>query len=63
VWEGRGTADDIVVDYISTEFLDKHLGTSTAGYYWGIVSGMVTQYLDIDYIISIIQTTPFHCPL
>jgi hypothetical protein len=49
MWEGRGTADDIVVDYISTEFLDKHLGTSTQGYYWGIVSGMVTQYLHFNY--------------
>jgi hypothetical protein len=49
VWEGRGTADDIVVDYISTEFLGKHLGTSTPAYYWGIVSGMATQYLDIHY--------------
>jgi hypothetical protein len=49
VWEGRGTGNDIVVDYISTEFLDKHLGTSTSGYYWGIVSGMATQDLDISY--------------
>jgi hypothetical protein len=49
VWESRGTADDIVVDYISTEFLGKHLGTSRLGYYWGIVFGMVTQYLDIHY--------------
>jgi hypothetical protein len=49
VWEGRGTTDDIVVDYISTEFLGKHLGTLKGGYYWGIVSGMVMQYLNIDY--------------
>jgi hypothetical protein len=49
VWEGRGTTDDIVVDYISTEFLGKHLGTSRRDYYWGIVSGMVTQHLDIQY--------------
>jgi hypothetical protein len=26
VWEGRGTTDDIVVDYISTGYLDKHPG-------------------------------------
>ena len=25
VWEGRGTADDIMVDYVSTDYLDKHL--------------------------------------
>jgi hypothetical protein len=51
LWEGRGTADDMVVDYISTEFLGKHLGTSIQGYYWVIVSGMVTQYLDVHYHI------------
>jgi hypothetical protein len=33
VWEGRGTSDDIVVDYISTEFLGKHIGTSAPSYY------------------------------
>jgi hypothetical protein len=49
VWEGRGTADDIMVDYISTDCLDKHLGTSIQGYYQRIVSGMVTQCLDVNY--------------
>jgi hypothetical protein len=49
VWERRGTTDDIVVDYISTESLGKHLGTPKTGYYWGIVFGMVTQHLSIDY--------------
>jgi hypothetical protein len=50
VWEGRGTTDDIVVDYISTESLGKHLGTPKAGYYWGTVFGMVTQHLYINYL-------------
>jgi hypothetical protein len=26
VWEGRGTTDDIVVDYISTGYMERHLG-------------------------------------
>ena len=49
VWEGRGTNDDIVVDYCSTDYLDKHLGTSREDYDWRIVRGMVTQTLVIDY--------------
>jgi hypothetical protein len=52
VWEGRGTSGDIVVDYISTEYLDKHLGTSREQYDTMIVSGMVTQKLAIDYRIT-----------
>jgi hypothetical protein len=49
VWEGRGTTDDIVVDYTSTGYLDKHLGTSRGEYDWGLVSGMVTRSLVIRY--------------
>jgi hypothetical protein len=49
VWEGRGTSEDIVVDYISTEYLDKHLGTSREEYDRMIVRGMVTQKLTIYY--------------
>jgi hypothetical protein len=49
VWEGRGTTDNIVVEYISTEFLGKHLGTLKTGYYQRIVSGMVTRHLYINY--------------
>jgi hypothetical protein len=43
------TTGDIVVDYISTDFLGKHLGTSRIEYYWGIVFGMAIQCLSIDY--------------
>jgi hypothetical protein len=52
VWEGRGSTGDIVVDYISTGYLDKHLGQLQGqlqeDYDWIIVSGMVTQILHID---------------
>ena len=47
VWEGRGTTDDIVVDYIATAYLDKHLGISDIRYDPIIVRGMVTQCLVI----------------
>jgi hypothetical protein len=47
VWEGRGTSDDSVVDYISTGYLDKYLGTLREEYDPIIVSGMVTQKLII----------------
>jgi hypothetical protein len=53
VWEGRGASDGIVVDYISTGYLDKYLGTSSEQCDRMIVSGMVTQKLAIDY-----STTP-----
>ena len=43
VWEGRGSMDDIVVDYISTGYLDKHPGISP-GLDLRIVRGMVTQH-------------------
>ena len=48
VWEGRGTTDDIVVDYTSTDYLDKHQGTSREDYDWTVVMGMVAQCLCID---------------
>ena len=32
VWEWRGSMDDIAVDYISTDYLDKHLGVSSKEY-------------------------------
>jgi hypothetical protein len=47
VWEGRGTTDDNVVDYISTGYMEKHLGPLEEGYDWMIVSRMVTQMLCI----------------
>jgi len=48
LWEGRGTTDDIAIDYISTGYLDKHLGASREEYDWKIIRGMVTQSLCID---------------
>ena len=47
VWEGRGTTDDIVVDYISTGYLNKHARISSNGYDSMIVKGMATQCLVI----------------
>jgi len=47
VWEGRQSMDDIAVDYISTDYLDKHLGESVRQYDAGIVMGMVAGHLVI----------------
>jgi hypothetical protein len=46
VWEGRGTSDEIVMDYISMGYLYR-LGESRREYDQLIVSGMVTQQLYI----------------
>ena len=43
VWEGRGSMGDIVVDYISTGYLDKHPGLDDLR----IINGMVTRHLRI----------------
>jgi len=48
VWEGKRTADDIGVDYISAGYLDKHLGQPWEVYDSMIVRGMITQCLVID---------------
>ena len=48
VWEGRGTANDIVVDYISAGYLDRHYGLQTQTSDAMIVSGMATQHLVIE---------------
>ena len=48
VWEGRGSMGDIVVDYISTGYLDTHHGISLKIDDLRIVRGMVTQHLTID---------------
>jgi hypothetical protein len=53
VWEGRGSMDDTVVDYISTGYLNKHLGVSE-GYDAVIVMAIVTGHLVIGR-----YTTPF----
>ena len=47
VWEGRGTTEDIVVDYILSEYLQKHLGISNKTVDSRIVRGMLTQSLVI----------------
>ena len=47
VWEGRGSSGDIVVDYTSTEYLQRHLGTSYIESDSMIVRGMVTRCLII----------------
>ena len=40
VWERRGSMDDIAVDYISTGYLDEHLGVSSKKYDTMIVMGI-----------------------
>ena len=45
VWEGRGTSDDIMVDYCSIGYLDKHLGVSRENYDKTIIRGMLTLEL------------------
>ncbi len=47
VWEGRGPKVDVVVDYISTGYLDEHLGISGAEYDPIVVRGTITKYLFI----------------
>ena len=49
VWEGRGTTEDNVVDYISSVYLERYLGTSSKRYDVVIVKGMVTRSLVIHY--------------
>ena len=47
VWEERGTTDKIVVDYIGTDYLDKHPAISSTKYDPIIIRGMITQCLII----------------
>jgi len=47
VWEGRGSVDDIAVDYTSTSYLDKHLGISSKECDATIVKAIVTRRLAI----------------
>jgi len=46
VWEGNGAID--AVDYVSTDYPDKHPGISMEEYDSTIISGMVTQHLVIQ---------------
>jgi len=48
VWEGRGSMDDIAVDYVSTNYLDKHLGISSKEHDATIVRAIVTRHLAIE---------------
>jgi len=56
VWEGRGTADDIAVDYISTSYLERHLGTLNRVYDPMILRAISTQSLVIDYSFASLFT-------
>jgi len=58
VWEGRGTTDDIVVDYISTGYLSKYPGTSSGIFDSMVTRGMVTQCLVIP--SSLTSLLQFH---
>ena len=49
IWEGRGTTEDLVVDYTSSMYLGKHLRPSNDHCDSIIVKGMVTKCLVIDY--------------
>jgi len=49
VWEGRGSMDDIAVDYTSTGYLDKHLGISSKKHDATIVRAIVTRRLAISF--------------
>jgi len=49
VWEGRGSMDDIVVDYTSTSYLDKHLGISSKKFDATIVQAIITRRLAIEF--------------
>jgi len=49
VWEGRGSMDDVVVDYTSTGYLAKHLGMSGERLDTQIVRAIVTRRLDIEF--------------
>jgi len=49
VWEGRGSMEDIAVDYTSTGYLNKHLGISSTKHDATIVKAIVTRRLAIAF--------------
>jgi len=49
VWEGRGSMDDIAVDYTTTGYLHKHLGISSKERDATIVRAIVTRRLTIEF--------------
>jgi len=63
VWEGRGSMDDIAVDYTSTGYLDKHFGISSTVNDATIVRAIVTRHLTIALpdtpLLALYSTTLF----
>jgi len=63
VWEGRGSIDDIAVDYTSTDYLDKHLGISSREIDAAVVKAIVTRRLAIAFpdipLLALSSTTLF----
>jgi hypothetical protein len=55
VWEGRGTTDDIMVDYISSGYLNKHLGIFPKTYDLRIIRGMILQCLTLHSELSFLK--------
>jgi len=49
VWEGRGSMDDIAVDYTSTDYLKKHIGISSKEFDATIVKSIVTRRLAVEF--------------
>jgi len=50
VWEGRGSMDDVAVDYTSTGYLDEHLGVSGKEHDAMIVRAIFTRGLVIPFL-------------
>ena len=55
VWEGRGSVDDIAVDYTSLGYLNKHLGISSEEYDAAIVMAIATRCLIIHHNAPLFQ--------
>ena len=49
VWEGRGTTEDIVTDYVSSGYLQKYLGVAGKDYDSMVVTGMISQHLEFGH--------------
>jgi len=58
VREGRGSMGDIVVDYTSTGYLDKHLGISSKEFDATIVKAIVTRRLAIEFPHTLLSRLP-----
>jgi hypothetical protein len=62
VWKGRGSMDDIAVDYISTGYLDEYPGVPIKEYDAMLVTGMATQCMVIDFPSTPYATHPLFIP-